>query len=125
MRKTYATYRNLYNRLRRLARETYYCHILSNFKNDTRIKNTWETIRHLIGKTNEKTTIIEEFKINRQYTTDPQTVSNEFCNFFSQVGCKLQANIPASRSNYSDLLQSPEEKNMFMAPTTGQEIREK
>ncbi len=105
-----------------MARENYYCHILSNFKND--IKNTWKTIRPLIGKTNEKTTIIEEFKINGQYTTDPQTVSNEFCDFFSQIGCKLQANIPPSRANYSDFLQSPEEKSIFMAPTTQQEVTE-
>ncbi len=106
--------------LKHLARETY-CHIPSNFKNY--IKNSWKTIRPLIGKTNEKTTIIEEFKINGQYTTDPQTVSNEFCNF-SEIGCKLQANIPPSRANYSDFLQSPEERSMFVAPTTQQEIKE-
>ena len=55
-----------------------------------------------------------------------QTVSNEFCYFFSQIGCKLQPNIPPSRANYSDFLQSPEEKSMFyyMAPTTQQEVEE-
>ncbi len=94
--KLYRKNRNLYNRLKRLARETYYCQILSNFKND--IKNTWRTIRPLTGKTNEKTTITEEFKINGQYTTDPQTISKEFCNFFSQIGRELQADITPSRS---------------------------
>ncbi len=88
----YSSYRNLYNRLKRLARETYYCQILSNFKND--INNTWKTIViGKIGKTHEKTTITEEFKINGQHTTDPQTISNEFCKFFSQISCKLQDDI--------------------------------
>ena len=33
---------------------------------------------------------------------DPDLISNAFCEFLSNTGCKLQENIPFPRTNYED-----------------------
>ncbi len=112
----------MYNKLKRIARESYYYQILNKYKND--IKNTWKTLGPLIGKGNEKRSIIEKFVVNGENISDPDLISNAFCEFFSNIGCKLQENIPVSRTSYDNYLRRPEEKTLFLNPTTTPEILE-
>ena len=50
----YIQYRNLFNKTKRVCKHTYYTNLLNLYKDD--IKNTWKSIRTLLGKSNDKTT---------------------------------------------------------------------
>ncbi len=77
----YAKYRNLLNDLK-VAKQSYYSQLLKDYKND--IRKTWGVINALVGKTNDKSSISDIFKINNTDTTDPKVISEGFCEFFYQ-----------------------------------------
>ena len=76
----YYQYRNIYNNLKRKAKLKLYNETFVKYRHD--IRKTWGVINSLIGRTNDKTGISETFKINNVPINDPQTIANEFCNFF-------------------------------------------
>jgi hypothetical protein len=47
----YIQYRNLYNKVKRISKQAYYATLLHTYKDD--IKNTWKSIRTLLGKSND------------------------------------------------------------------------
>ncbi len=55
---------------------------------------------------------------------DPDLISNAFCEFFSNIGCKLQKNIAVPRTSYDNYLRRPEERSLFLNLTTIPEILE-
>ena len=59
----YAKYRNLFNNLKKIAKQSHYSQLLTTYGND--IRKTWGVINALIGRSNDET-----FKINNQDTTD-------------------------------------------------------
>ena len=76
----FITFRNVYNKLKKTAKQEHYKNLFQKHKYD--IKKTWRVINSLIGRTNDKSTISNTFKINNKTVTDDQKISNEFCNFF-------------------------------------------
>jgi hypothetical protein len=79
----YVKYRNLYNQMKRKAKLTYYNELFNKYQYN--IRKTWGVINSLIGRTNDKTTISDSFKVNNENITDPNKIANEFCNFFLQI----------------------------------------
>ena len=79
--------RNQFNRIKRIAKETYYKQLLEQYRNN--IKKTWGVINTLIGKTNDKTGITDSFNINGQRETCLNAISNGFCNYFTNAGRKI------------------------------------
>ena len=78
-------YRNQFNQIKRIAKETYYKQLLEKYKNG--IKKTWGVINTLkIGKTNDKTGITDYFNINGKRETCLTAISNGFCKYFTNVG---------------------------------------
>ncbi|KAK2160513.1 hypothetical protein NP493_1640g00003 [Ridgeia piscesae] len=51
----YVKYRNIYNKLKQIAKTTYYANQLNTFKNDS--KTTWNLLKNMIGKNNDKSGI--------------------------------------------------------------------
>ena len=47
--KTYIKYRNLYNQIKRVAKQTYYAQQLAKYQHD--IRQTWKIINNTMGKT--------------------------------------------------------------------------
>jgi hypothetical protein len=90
------------------------------YKYNTR--KTWGVINSLIGRTNDKSTISDTFKINNISVNDPEQVSNEFCNFFTNIGKKYANEIPNSKLPHTHYLQNKVQYNMFMSPTDPHEI---
>ncbi len=62
--------------MKRIARESYYYQILNKYEND--VKNTWNTLGPLIGKGNEKRYLVEEFVVNGENISDPDSIPNAF-----------------------------------------------
>ena len=76
----YTQFRNSYNRTKKNTKEQYFNDILGQYKQD--IRKTWGVVNALIGRTNDKTSISEKFKIKNKITNDANYISNEFCIFF-------------------------------------------
>ena len=96
----YVNYRDIYNKLKHTAKITYYANLLTTFKNDS--KKTWQLLRTIIGKHNDKSCIPTCFKYNNHLTHDPDQIYNTFSNFFTNVG-----------PNYTNAIPLPSQKKQF------------
>ena len=111
----YAKYRNIYNKLKQIAKTTYYANQVNTFKNDS--KQTWKLLKKLIGKNNDKSGIYLQFKHTNAVIKDPDQISNAFCNFFTNVGPNHATAIPQSKKQFTSYLQNCPKRNsnsMFM-----------
>ena len=117
---TYITYRNIYNTLKRKAKQSYYFETLNNHKSNMR--RTWKEINQLIGRINDKSSIIESIRVNDKLIQDPQTIAEEFANYFCAVGPNHANSIPKSETTYCSYLKNNFTTNIFMSPTDKQEI---
>ena len=88
---------------------------------------TWNLLKNMIGKNNDKYGIPLHFKYNNAVIKDPYQISNAFCNFFTNVGPNHATAIPLSKIKFTSYLQNCPKHNsnsMFMSPTDASEIRE-
>ena len=117
----YVTYRNTFNKLKRIAKYSYYQEKLENFKND--IRKTWSILNSVTNRRNNKTEIPDIFKINSKSVSDPNQIANGFCDFFANVGCQLSNKIPQGRYLISNYLKNKVQHNFFLVPTDPHEIQ--
>ena len=110
----------MFNKIKRLTKQTYYSELLESFKND--IKNTWKSIRTLIGRTPDKTTICDTFRFNNTVLTDSKVIADEFCKKITYIGPEYASAIPNARKSFDQYLQSRTMKSIFFAPTDPVEI---
>ena len=76
-------------------------------------------INSCIGKTNDKSTIIDHLHVENIDITDSKKIANEFGRYFSTVGDHY-----ANKNIESYLKVIPRNtKSIFLNPTTGEEIR--
>lgn len=124
----YRKYRNIYNRLIKLAKENYYSKILKDAQKD--IKRTWAILNEIISKSKIKGNIPN--KLNLAQPNDfilkldqPVLIAEYFNNYFSTVGQRTSSSID---SNEVDPLQFMENINvnesLFFTPTDNKEIIE-
>jgi hypothetical protein len=120
--KRYVTYRNILKKLKYKAKKEYYRSILNDYKYN--MKKTWKTINTIIGRTNVKHKGAQEFKIGNTRTSDTSLISNGFCEYFTNIGPNLAANIPNPITNASQYLQNIQRNpnSFFMTPTNPEEI---
>ncbi len=78
-------------------------------------------MRTLISKDN-KTKCSQSFQINNETVTDNKLISNEFCNYFSNIGRLQTSNIPNLGNKYQSYLSELEPKSMLLSPTDPNEI---
>jgi len=116
----YIHFRNLYNKLRRTAKQNYYKDLFEKYQYN--IKKTWGVINTLIGRTNNKNTISDIFNVDSQTITDHEQIANEFNNFFTNIGMKYANEIPDPIYPHTHYMQNRRQVNMFMAPTDRHEI---
>ena len=91
----YVEHRNLYNYLKRKAKQQYYSEVFEKHKSD--VRNTWRELNRLIAKSNDKTTIIKSININGEIVTDPQKQANSFAQYFGDIGLSYNKEIPKSK----------------------------
>ena len=71
----YRSYRNLYNRLVRIAKTMHYTALIDIYKCD--IAHTWQVLNEITGK-RKKSELCDTFNINNTPTNDANTISNSF-----------------------------------------------
>ena len=116
----YSQYRNAYNILKRKAKSTFYNELFIKYRHD--IRKTWGVINSLIGKTNDKSSISETFKINNAPINDPELIANEFYKFFTNIGKKYANDIPTSQFSFDHYMGNKSNLNMFLSPTDPYEV---
>ena len=82
-------------------------------------------INSCIGKTSDKTTIIDHICVDNIDIFDSKRISNEFGKYFSTIGNQYSNKIrPPDKSINSYLNVIPKNrKSIFLAPTASEEIR--
>ena len=114
----YIVYRNKLTHIIRNSRKNYYSNKFNLYKNN--IKNTWQTINNILGKT-KKTADPTYFVNDSNKITDPKLIATNFNKFFAEIGPNL-ANQIHSPSSYHEFLKTPFHKSIFFNPTSPKEI---
>ena len=119
--KEYVTFRNRYNNLKRFAKKRYYYAKITEFKHDS--KKLWSTLNEIIGRKNDKSSISDTFLIDEKSVTDPHTICNEFCKYYSNIGRNFASKIPDSKYSPERFLKGNYPHSLFLQPTDSEEIR--
>ncbi len=113
-------YKKTFNRLKRKVKFNYYDELLQNYQHN--IKKTWGVINSIIGRSNDKSSISDTFKISNKAVTNPSVIANEFCTFFTNIGIKYANEIQPSKVPFDNYMKNKSERNMFLSPTDPTEI---
>ena len=118
----YIQYRNNFNRIKTIMKQNYYKEILNQYRNDSR--KIWSTLNTLIGKTRNKNDISDMFKIDGKCYTDPDFISNKFCEYFTNIGAKFASMIESPNTPYQTYLKNKSQPSFFMEPTDPGEVQQ-
>ena len=125
--ETYRKYRNLFNKLIKLAKSNYYSNLLDQHKHD--IRKTWSVLRESIFKTKAEKTIPTKLKCSQtdSFSTelnDPIQIADYFNALFASVGARTTSSI-----NNSDAVNPLEfmkhvnvKETFFVLPTDETEV---
>lgn len=124
---SYRKYRNMYNKLIKLAKKNYYNRILHDVKGD--LKKTWTILREIISKVKNKCTVPDLLNLIQPETfclklENPNSIAEYFNSFFASTGDRTSSTIP---NNYNtDPLSYMEQINvnesMFVTPIDIKEV---
>ena len=115
----YKLYKNVFNSIKRKAKQNYYSSKFRQYYKDT--KKTWTLLRHIIGKSNDVTSV-GSFDINGVHVSDNQIIANSFNTFFSSIGDSVANSIPYVNKNFKSYLSGKVNRSFFMGPTDPEEI---
>jgi hypothetical protein len=109
----YKSYRNMYNKLIRKAKEKYYSEaFLINKKNP---KKTWGLLNE-IRKKSPKSSSIEKIVIDKVCITDHKEIAENFNDHFTTIASKIVEKIPLTSRNFMDFLGEPS-ADIFQLPS--------
>ena len=99
----YKDYRNIYNRLIRVSKKSYYEEkLLLNQKNP---KKTWETLNESLNRDISKGSIIEKIVIDNCAYENPQDIADKFNDFFCDIPREIRGTIPFTSAKPEDYLK--------------------
>ncbi len=78
------------------------------------MKKTWDILKQAIGKSNQKSKIPQTFNINGTKISDRQRISDEFNNYFINIGHKTSQNVPKVNKHYTQYLSNPNINSMLL-----------
>lgn len=116
----YIAYRNLFNKVKRAAKQVYYSTCLEQSKGN--IKQTWKTLNTLLGKTNDKGSIVDKLIINDRTVTEHKEIAQEFCSYFTNIGPQLAEQITKPNKAKNSLQANWVKSCLFLSPTDPMEI---
>ena len=116
----YKSYRNLYNRLVRIAKTIqHYTALIDRYKGD--VAKTWQVLNDITGK-RKKSELCDTFNINSIPTTDANDISDAFCSYFTNIGQQCASTIGQAKSHFSNYLKGNYQNSFFLIPTTPGDI---
>ena len=94
--KRFKDYKNIYNKLLRLAKKLYYSKLLIDCQGN--MKKSWSTIREATGLSTKKSEITDYLTIDNEVIHGDLNIANCFNEHFSNIACKIQNDvIPSDR----------------------------
>ncbi len=117
----YKAYRNLYNKLKRKAKQDYYISKMTAYKNNA--KKLWELLKNITKKSHDKSYFFNSFTIDGCIVNDPKQISSSFCRFYSSIGMKFASKIGHSNKHFSDYMPDPCDSSIYFFPTSHDEIK--
>jgi hypothetical protein len=104
----------------RKAKRKYFFRKFEHNKNN--MKQTWKTINNILGR-GKSQRLQKKFKDeDGNIFCNPEDISNQFNNFFVNVGPKFASDIPNTHMKYYDYLDNPINSTMFMKPIVEKDI---
>ena len=118
----YREYHKLLQRIKRAARQKYYCDLCIEFRNNG--KRLWKIINSLAGKTKNKNDVVECLKIENIEITQQKEIAKEFAKHFSSVGERFTNRIPSPDTPIQNYISQIPRSNisLFLTPTSPGEI---
>ena len=96
----YKEYRNTLNRNIKLAKQSYYINIFTNFKSNT--KKIWNTVNQIYK--NKRNSDIKSVKQDNISVTDMNQIADIFNKFYCNIAPKLDNEMPPSSINATQFL---------------------
>ncbi len=116
----YIMFRDKYNKTKKQMKHNYYHNILeANIHN---MKKTWQTLKRVLGKLNDKSNFPQTFKINNMDVTDKTEISEGFNSYFSNIGNTTSQNVPLSNKHFSTFLNNRVVHSMFLEPVERNQV---
>ena len=118
----YQEYRKVLNRVKRKEKIAYYYNLCKKLKTNT--KKLWDIVNQTVGKSNDKTCILDKLKVGNVIVDTSCEISNELATYFANVGPKYANLINKPDCDVSDYLKKIKRNNksLFLSPTDPTEI---
>ena len=116
----YKSYRRLLNKVLRKTERDYYDAILK--QNKTNLKRSWQTIKSVINKSKQSSTLPNKFLVNNQEITDKKQIVDNFNKYFVNVGASLANNIQKSDINPTSYISNTIMESMYAPNVNETEI---
>ena len=122
LREKYIRYNQILQKTKRYAKKSYYLDQCTQHKSNS--KKLWQTINHVIRKTNNKTEVIDKLKIDNITEHRGEVIAEELARYFSTVGKEYARKIgPSSKSEIDYLQAIPTSiKSIYLTPVTTSEV---
>ena len=89
----YKNYKNLFEKLRKKSKQSYYSSLINQHKNNS--GKIWQIMKEIIGKKKSKSDSLPKMlKCGEKSIHSQELIANEFNNFFTNVGPSLANKIP-------------------------------
>ena len=98
----YKRYLDIYNKAIKDAKKIFYRNELQSNKDN--LRKTWQTLREVISKSNDKTSCIDEIKMNGSTFTNNLDITNKFNEYFTSIATNIASNINPSPLDPTDFI---------------------
>ena len=103
----YKNYKNLFEKLRKKGKQSYYSSLIEKYKNNS--KKTWEIMKEITGKRKIKLNNLPKMlKKKEGFIYDEEQIANEFNIFFTNIGPNLASKIPTVDKSFEGYLTKNE-----------------
>ena len=116
----YKTKRNIINSLIRSSKKLFYQNYFQEYQSNA--KMTWEGIRQVLNVSKKDLSSPSKLTIDSVDTFDPKIISEKFNDFFVNIGNKVEAKIPNSKSSFLNFLKNRASNSMFVTPVDDIEV---
>ena len=107
---------------RRIPKKVYYERKLEEAKLSA--KQTWKILNEVLNKKSSNRKISCNFKLGNKELTDPKSIAEQFCKYFSNNGPALANNIPATSVSHRSFLSGNFLESLFLDSVSEQEVIE-
>ena len=116
----YKIKRYIINNLIRSSKKLFFQNYFQEYQSNAKL--TWEGIRQLLNVSKKELSSPSKLTIDNVDIFDPKIISEKFNDFFVNIGNKVEAKIPKSKSSFLNFLKNRASNSMFVTPVDETEV---